>query len=139
MLEAATPDFLPVIALGLFAGLRPESEIWRLAWSNIGFEDRGDLPSDAGDKGGRGNGAGRTGNSGGQPSRLAKRLSASYIRELPLCSVQKRRQFSRVARAWRRFDDILQTLPRPDPRTGEAREFWEIYPQSPQPFSVDAA
>jgi integrase len=40
MLEAATPDFLPVIALGLFAGLRPESEIWRLAWSNIDFEDR---------------------------------------------------------------------------------------------------
>jgi integrase len=27
-------------ALGLFAGLRPESEIWRLAWSNFDFEDR---------------------------------------------------------------------------------------------------
>ena len=40
MLEAATPDFLPVIAIGLFAGLRPESEIWRLVWAHIDLEDR---------------------------------------------------------------------------------------------------
>jgi hypothetical protein len=35
LLEAATPEFVPVIALGLFAGLRPEAEIWRLDWKHI--------------------------------------------------------------------------------------------------------
>ena len=40
LLEAATPDFVPVIALGLFAGLRPEAEIWRLDWGNIDLETR---------------------------------------------------------------------------------------------------
>jgi integrase len=40
LLEAATPDFVPVIALGLFAGLRPESEIWRLEWHHIDLEER---------------------------------------------------------------------------------------------------
>jgi integrase/recombinase XerD len=40
LLESATPDFAPVIALSLFAGLRPESEIWRLDWSHIDLEER---------------------------------------------------------------------------------------------------
>lgn len=40
LLEAATPDFIPIIALGLFAGLRPESEIWRLDWSHIDLAAR---------------------------------------------------------------------------------------------------
>jgi integrase len=37
LLEAATPDILPMIAIGLFAGLR-RSEIARLTWSEIDFE-----------------------------------------------------------------------------------------------------
>jgi len=40
LLEAATPDFAPVIALGLFAGLRPEAEIWRLDWTHIDLDER---------------------------------------------------------------------------------------------------
>ena len=40
LLEAAAPAFVSVIALGLFAGLRPESEIWRLDWHHIDFEGR---------------------------------------------------------------------------------------------------
>jgi integrase len=40
LLEAATAEFLPAIVLGLFAGLRPESEVWRLAWENINLEER---------------------------------------------------------------------------------------------------
>jgi integrase/recombinase XerD len=40
LLEAATPEFVPVIALGLFAGLRPEAEIWRLDWSHIDLDTR---------------------------------------------------------------------------------------------------
>ncbi len=40
LLEVATPDFVPVIALGLFAGLRPEAEIWRLDWSHIDLDAR---------------------------------------------------------------------------------------------------
>jgi integrase/recombinase XerD len=40
LLESATPEFVPVIALGLFAGLRPEAEIWRLDWKNIDLEER---------------------------------------------------------------------------------------------------
>jgi integrase len=39
LLAAASPDILPAIAIGLFAGLRPESEIWRLDWSNIDFKE----------------------------------------------------------------------------------------------------
>jgi site-specific recombinase XerD len=35
LLLAAEPDFIPALSLGLFAGLRPESEIWRLDWANI--------------------------------------------------------------------------------------------------------
>jgi integrase len=37
LLEAATPDVLPYIAIGLFAGLR-RAELERLDWSNIDFE-----------------------------------------------------------------------------------------------------
>ncbi len=40
LLEAATSDFAPVIALGLFAGLRPEAEIWRMDWSHIDLDER---------------------------------------------------------------------------------------------------
>jgi integrase len=35
LLEAADDKILPAIALGLFAGLRPESEIWRMDWRHI--------------------------------------------------------------------------------------------------------
>jgi integrase len=37
LLESATPDILPYLAIGLFAGLRP-AEIDRLDWSEIDFE-----------------------------------------------------------------------------------------------------
>jgi integrase len=37
LLEAAMPDVLPYLAIGLFAGLRP-AEIDRLDWSEIDFE-----------------------------------------------------------------------------------------------------
>jgi integrase len=40
LLEAATPEFLPAIALGVFAGLRPESEVWRLKWEDINLDER---------------------------------------------------------------------------------------------------
>ena len=40
LLEASTREMLPAIALGLFAGLRPESEIWLLDWSHIDLEHR---------------------------------------------------------------------------------------------------
>jgi integrase/recombinase XerD len=40
LLQTANPDFVPVVALGLFAGLRPESEVWRLNWKNIDLEER---------------------------------------------------------------------------------------------------
>jgi len=40
LLEVATPDFVPIIALGLFAGLRPEAEVWRLDWSHIDLDAR---------------------------------------------------------------------------------------------------
>lgn len=39
LLEAATPDFLPCLALGAFAGLR-SAEIERLEWSDIHLADR---------------------------------------------------------------------------------------------------
>jgi len=32
LLENAAVDFIPTVELGLFAGLRPESEIWALDW-----------------------------------------------------------------------------------------------------------
>jgi len=37
LLQAADTEILPAIALGLFAGLRPEAEVWRLDWSDIDF------------------------------------------------------------------------------------------------------
>ena len=40
LLLAAEPDFIPALALGLFAGLRPESEVWRLDWGNVKFAKR---------------------------------------------------------------------------------------------------
>ena len=40
LLEHATPDILPAVALGLFAGLRPESETWKLGWEHIDFDGR---------------------------------------------------------------------------------------------------
>ena len=36
-LSASDDEILPAVALGMFAGLRPESEIWRLDWSKIDF------------------------------------------------------------------------------------------------------
>jgi integrase len=40
LLLAADPDFIPALALGLFAGLRPESEIWRLDWRSVKLHKR---------------------------------------------------------------------------------------------------
>lgn len=40
LLEGAKPEILPAIAIGLFAGLRPEAEIWRLNWSAIDLEEK---------------------------------------------------------------------------------------------------
>jgi integrase/recombinase XerD len=40
LLLSAEPDFVPALALGLFAGLRPESEIWRLNWQSIKLHKR---------------------------------------------------------------------------------------------------
>jgi integrase len=35
LLSCCEDDILPAVALGLFAGLRPEAELWRLDWSKI--------------------------------------------------------------------------------------------------------
>jgi integrase/recombinase XerD len=40
LLECAEPEIQPAVALAMFAGLRPESEIVRLDWSHIDFESR---------------------------------------------------------------------------------------------------
>jgi integrase/recombinase XerD len=40
LLLTAEPDFVPALALGLFAGLRPESEIWHLDWRSIKLHKR---------------------------------------------------------------------------------------------------
>jgi integrase len=40
LLLACESDFIPALTLGLFAGLRPESEIWRLDWGNVKFAKR---------------------------------------------------------------------------------------------------
>jgi integrase len=40
LVKAAKPEILPAITIGLFAGLRPESEIWRLTWSQIDLKER---------------------------------------------------------------------------------------------------
>ena len=34
-LRATGADFVPAIAIGLFAGLRPEAELWHLDWQSI--------------------------------------------------------------------------------------------------------
>jgi integrase/recombinase XerD len=38
LLECAEPEIVPAVALAMFAGLRPESEIVRLDWSHVDFE-----------------------------------------------------------------------------------------------------
>jgi integrase len=38
LLACCQEDILPAVALGLFAGLRPEAELWRLDWSKIHLE-----------------------------------------------------------------------------------------------------
>jgi len=35
LMQSGVPELIPALALGLFAGLRPEAEIWRLDWSHI--------------------------------------------------------------------------------------------------------
>jgi integrase len=40
LIDNAGADFIPAVALGLFAGLRPESEVWPLDWSQIDFKDK---------------------------------------------------------------------------------------------------
>jgi integrase len=40
LLLAAEPDVIPALSLGLFAGLRPEAEIWRLDWRAIRLHKR---------------------------------------------------------------------------------------------------
>jgi integrase len=39
LLRNSRPNILPGIALGLFAGLRPEAEVWRLDWSCIDLKE----------------------------------------------------------------------------------------------------
>jgi integrase len=46
LLENSPKEMLPALALGLFAGLRPESEVMRLDWENIDL-DRGLIRVDA--------------------------------------------------------------------------------------------
>jgi integrase len=38
LLSACDDKILPAVALGMFGGLRPESEVWRLDWSRIDFK-----------------------------------------------------------------------------------------------------
>ena len=38
LLASCQDDIVPAVALGLFAGLRPEAELWRLDWSKIHLE-----------------------------------------------------------------------------------------------------
>ena len=40
LLAAASDDFVPAIAIGLFAGLRPEAELWNLDWRAIDLKER---------------------------------------------------------------------------------------------------
>jgi integrase len=40
LLAAASDDFVPAIAIGLFAGLRPEAELWNLDWRAIDLRER---------------------------------------------------------------------------------------------------
>jgi integrase len=40
LLNNSRPEILPAVALGLFAGLRPEAEVWRLDWSCIDLHEK---------------------------------------------------------------------------------------------------
>jgi len=40
LLASASSDFVPAIAIGLFAGLRPEAELWHLDWRAIDLKER---------------------------------------------------------------------------------------------------
>ncbi len=40
LLAHADAEMLPALAIGLFAGLRPESETWKLRWEHVDFESR---------------------------------------------------------------------------------------------------
>jgi integrase len=40
LLRATGADFVPAIAIGLFAGLRPEAELWHLDWRSINLADK---------------------------------------------------------------------------------------------------
>ena len=40
LLAAASEDFVSAIAIGLFAGLRPEAELWNLDWRAIDLKER---------------------------------------------------------------------------------------------------
>jgi integrase len=39
LMQHAVVELIPALALSCFGGLRPESEVWRLDWSHINFED----------------------------------------------------------------------------------------------------
>jgi integrase len=40
LLRGANDEILPAIAIGLFGGLRPEAEVWRLDWSAIDLKEK---------------------------------------------------------------------------------------------------
>jgi len=40
ILRATGADFVPAIAIGLFAGLRPEAKLWHLDWKSINLADK---------------------------------------------------------------------------------------------------
>jgi integrase len=40
LVKHGVAELIPALALGLFAGLRPEAEIWRLDWSHIDLADK---------------------------------------------------------------------------------------------------
>ena len=40
LLRATGTDFVPAIAIGLFAGLRAEAELWHLDWQSVNLADK---------------------------------------------------------------------------------------------------
>jgi len=40
LLRATGTDFVPAIAIGLSAGLRPEAELWHLDWQSVNLADK---------------------------------------------------------------------------------------------------
>ena len=38
LLSACDDDIVPAVAIGFFAGLRPESDVWQLDWSQVRFD-----------------------------------------------------------------------------------------------------